>query len=416
MSFQGHKLLETDERTHDSQLFMIEVAARSLAQRLFNEARRKARVGYEAYVVDGICSHRVLLPYLFFCARIILKLKRPKIIGITGSVGKSTMTEVLCSALTHPDARALIGRVGKTTNNLNNYDGLPLVVLRFQKWYKTPLEIAWLMLRLPFRTLRLAVWPNYPKVLVLEFGTDRSGYLKPLVRLAPPDIAIITAIGPAHLQGMGSMQGVVREKAALLEGEPPPRLAIFGEDHPYIEQLEKFARSASVRVPGRGVDLAGRIARVVGERLGLPETVYGALSEVTGPDRRLQQIQLGRIQIIDDSYNANPLSMKLGLDTLASGTPNGHRRVAIIGTMAELGADSATYHAEIGAYARLCSDVVVGVGDMATSYNADHWFSDSDECADAIAGILQEGDHVLVKGSASVCMDKIVQRIAQSWS
>ncbi len=388
-----------------------ETRIRDFTTRLLNEVRRKASVGYEAYILDGVVGPRVMHSQLFFWSRFILKKKKPLVIGITGSVGKSTTTEIVSAVLMHPAAEAVVGKIGRTFNNMNNYDGLPLVVLGFRDWYKTPLEKIWLTVRLPFRALRLALSRHYPRVLVLEYGTDRTGYLQPLVDLAPPEIAIITAIGPAHLQGMGSIEGIVREKATLLRGIPPPRLVILGEEHDYIDRLEACATSPVVRVRGRGVHLAERIARVLAEQLGVPHNVFDAGSELKGPERRLQQIDVGRIQIIDDSFNANPLSMALGLDTLASTARDGGRRVAVLGTMAELGEQSPEYHAAIGDHARRCADLTIGVGDMAAHYNADFLFPDSDACAAAIGGLLASGDHVLVKGSASVGMSKIVERL-----
>ena len=155
----------------------------------------------------------------------------------------------MAAVLTHPDAEAVIGKARRTTNNMNNHDGLPLVVLGFDDFIKGPLNIVWLLLRLPFRALRLALSGSYPRPLVLEYGSDRSGYIDRMVELAPPAIAIITAIGPAHLEGMGSMDGVVQEKASLLRGHPAPRLVILGEDHDWIEPLAACARSPLVRVP-----------------------------------------------------------------------------------------------------------------------------------------------------------------------
>ena len=117
------------------------------------------------------------------------------------------------------------------------------------------------------------------------------------------------------------------------------------------------------------------------------------------------------MRVIDDSYNANPASMRLGLDTLVTEARAGERRVAILGTMAELGDRSAAYHAEIGRYARARADVVIGVGEQAHHYAPDALFPDSAACAAALDGLLRRGDHVLVKGSASVGMDGIVERI-----
>jgi len=373
--------------------------------------RKKASVAYDAYVLNGIVEPRRVQRHLFFWARFVLRKKKPMIIGITGSVGKSTATEVVSAVLMQPAAEAVIGKVGKTFNNMNNHDGLPLVVLGFQDFVKGPVSNLLLMLRLPVRALRLVLSQRFPKVLVLEYGTDRSGYLERMVDLAPPDIAIITAIGPAHLEGMGSMEGIVREKASLLRGPRPPRLAILGEDHEYIEQLAACARSPVVRLPGRGVDLATRIAGVLCEHLGVPAVVLNDAPALKGLERRLQCLEVDGIRIIDDSYNANPTSMRLGLDTLAAEARAAKRRVAVLGTMAELGDRAAEYHAEVGRYARNCADLVVGVGPLASHYAPDILFPDSEACAAAAGELLARGDHVLVKGSASISMNKIIERL-----
>ena len=101
--------------------------------------------------------------HLFYWARFVLRKQKPMIIGITGSVGKSTTTEVVSAVLMHPLAEAVVGRVASTSNNMNNHDGLPLVVLGFHEFVEGPLGKFGLMLRLPFRALRLAVSRRYPE-------------------------------------------------------------------------------------------------------------------------------------------------------------------------------------------------------------------------------------------------------------
>jgi UDP-N-acetylmuramoyl-tripeptide--D-alanyl-D-alanine ligase len=375
--------------------------------------RKKAGLAYDAYVLNGIVEPRRVQRHLFFWARFVLQKKKPLIIGITGSVGKSTTTEIVSAVLMHPAAEVVIGKVGKASNNMNNHDGLPLVVLGFHDFVKGPVNTLLLMLLLPLRAMRLVLSRRFPKVLVLEYGTDRSGYLERMVDLAPPDIAIITAIAPAHLEGMGSMEGIVREKSSLLRGPRPPRLAILGEDHEFIEQLVACACSPVVRLPGRGVALARRIAGVLCEHLGVPAIALNDAAELKAPERRLEWMEVNGIRILDDSYNANPASMRLGLDTLAA-EREAHRRVAVLGSMGELGAHAARYHTEVGQHARTCADFVVGVGSLASHYAPDVLFPDSDACAAAARDLLVRGDVVLVKGSASVGMNKIVERLRSS--
>lgn len=347
-------------------------------------------------------------------ARFVLWRRRPIIVGVTGSVGKTTTTEALGAVLTHPETRRLVGDTWRTANNLNNWVGLPLVILGYRDWRRTPWQRLVFLLTAPVRALWLATAGPYPGVLVLEYGTDRSGYLGPSVALAPPRIAVVTSIGPAHLRGLGSLAGVAQEKGTLVRGAPPDGLVVLGDGHDFVDDLERQSRAPVTRVTGRGLDLSKNVARVVCRHLGVPDAVIEeALRDLQPAKGRLNLLEAGGLTIIDDSYNANPLSMRLGLDTLAAITPAGGRRVAVLGTMGELGEASASYHRDIGAHARRCADLLVGVGEMGRSYDPDRFFPDSDACADAIGGLVTPGDCVLVKGSASVGMRKVVQRLTE---
>jgi UDP-N-acetylmuramoyl-tripeptide--D-alanyl-D-alanine ligase len=120
---------------------------------------------------------------------------------------------------------------------------------------------------------------------------------------------------------------------------------------------------------------------------------------------------LDAITIIDDAFNANPLSMKLALDVLAESASPGQRRVAILGTMRELGSQTVMYHEEIGTYARSRADLILGVGEHAEHYSDRHVFPDSDACATALRDLLRPGDIVLIKGSAAVQLVRVVKAL-----
>ena len=148
--------------------------------------------------------------------------------------------------------------------------------------------------------------------------------------------------------------------------------------------------------------------------MGIPDDVVNsALSEFKPPQGRLNRLEFVGVTVIDDSYNANPLSMKLGLDTLVQTARSGQRRMAILGGMGELGDEAPRYHEEVGAYARSRVDVLVGVGDLSKHYDPDHWFDSSDECADGIESLLRFDDCLLVKGSASARMWQVVNKLRE---
>ena len=165
--------------------------------------------------------------------------------------------------------------------------------------------------------------------------------------------------------------------------------------------------------------MSENITRAVCRHLQIPDhIVKAALKDFRRPKGRLNFFELGAIKVVDDSYNANPLSMKLGLDTLAEAAAQTKRRLAVLGFMAELGDEAPAYHSEVGAYARSRADVVVGVGELAKHYDPDYWFACSEACSREIERIVCSGDCLLVKGSASARMYVVVDKlkeIAKQW-
>ena len=372
---------------------------------------RVTRSFLEDHVTWRLLRIENLTRYLKFCARPVVAAQKPFIIGVTGSVGKSTTTAMIGAVLSHPDARPFVGTVGTSQHNMNDSLGLPLVFLGFDDWLKGDgISKLKLLASLPFRALKLALSKDYPRTFVLEYGTSRVGGLRKLVDLAPPDIAVVTTIGPSHLERLRTVEGVAREKSTLVRGVRASGLVILGDDHEFVDYLEQASPVPVQKVSGRGVELSRNIARVVGKHMRIPSSVIeDALREVVLPEGRLTQVTLPWCTIIDDSYNANPLSMKLGLDTLAGSDCS--RKVAILGQMAELGDEVQRYHAEIGAYARERADMVIGVGENSKGYGADAWFEDADACAAAIDQLVRPGDCILIKGSLVARMSKIVERL-----
>src|SRR3546814_11331863 len=131
-----------------------------------------------------------------------------------------------------------------------------------------------------------------------------------LARLAPPHIAVVTTIGPSHLEYLKTVDGVAQQKGLLVEAAPPGGLVVLGDQHDHVDRLEALARAPVVRVPGRGLALAAGIARAVARHLEIPEAaVEAALASFEPPEGRLRTWRLERFTVIDDRFNANPLSI-----------------------------------------------------------------------------------------------------------
>jgi UDP-N-acetylmuramoyl-tripeptide--D-alanyl-D-alanine ligase len=356
-------------------------------------------------------SDKFIIPYLSFWTRLVLQIKKPVIIGVTGTAGKTTVTQMLGHVLMQEAARPYVGVVGKTSGNLNGDYGVRLSILRKSSYPYNIMKRLRLVLSLPLHAVRQALSSQYPRLLVLEYGTYAAGHVQDLVNFATPQIAILTNIGPAHLERHKTVEGVYIEKRALVKGAPRNGLVVLGSGHEFVSRLEKDAKAPVVVVDGRGLTLAQNIARVVCRHLGLPEKIIDeGLNSFTLPKSRLNRLEVAGMTIIDDSFNANPLSMKLGLDTLAQEGLGSGRRVAMLGVMRELGELSPQYHREIGLYARERADLIIGVGEGAQDYAPDLWFLTSSECAENLESLVQRGDMVFIKGSHFAKMGVIVNK------
>jgi UDP-N-acetylmuramoyl-tripeptide--D-alanyl-D-alanine ligase len=360
-----------------------------------------------------------------------LRRSQASVVGITGSNGKTT-TRKLTAGILERQYNILA-----TSGNRNNEIGLPLTLLGLE------FEHQW---------------------AVVELGTNSPGEIKRLVEICSPKIGVITNIGPAHLEKLGSLDGVMHEKGDLLKGLGPNGIAILNADDPRGLQLAQNAenevilfglsdeatirarhitekdsgitftlifeeKSLSVHLnsPGSFMISNALAAAAVGYSLGLSsETVRSGLEAFTPVAGRMNILHMSNgIHIIDDTYNANPESMKAALSTLQQMRLGG-RGVFVAGDMLELGEMSPALHRQVGALAarsgisrlyakgKFCEAVAIGAHEEGLR-SADIVTGSRDEIIKDLKGWLQPGDWILVKGSRGMAMEKVVQGL-KDWS
>jgi UDP-N-acetylmuramoyl-tripeptide--D-alanyl-D-alanine ligase len=345
-----------------------------------------------------------------------------KIAGITGSNGKTSTKDFTAAIL----AQRL--RTAKTQGNLNNHLGVPLTLLRL-----SPED----------------------EIAVVEMGMNHPGEIAPLAALAKPDLAILTNIGTAHIEFMGTREAVAREKSALAEAVSSEGTVILNADDDFTPSIARACRARVVTaglaagdvrgtelqplisgtsfrlhaagesvavnlpVPGEHMVRNAVLASAAGLACGLSLAVCArGLAASTLTKGRLQTRALGGITILDDTYNANPDSAIAGLATLMA-LPGPGRRLAVLGRMAELGQEAERGHRQVGAAAaRAGLAALITVGDEA------HWIAESAQAAgfaatthaanleEAVAALRAQaraGDLVLVKGSRSARMERLIE-------
>jgi UDP-N-acetylmuramoyl-tripeptide--D-alanyl-D-alanine ligase len=367
--------------------------------------QRIARSAMKDVVKNAIDS------YLAFWTRVVLRVRRPAIVGITGSVGKTTTKEIIAAVLSHPDAPSRVGRVRRSPENLNDNRGLPLAVLGYDDWLSR-WQLATCMAAAPWRAFAAVVFGRCPDVFVLEYAASDHGDVPWLAKVAPPTVAVVTAIGPAHLERFGTVERIIREKGALVEAVPCDGLVVLGADNRNAAALDSRTDARVVKVPGSGRALSENAARVIGRHFGIPDMVIERALPVPLKVRgRLDVRALGEATLIDDSFNANPLSMELGLSTIAEHATLGQRKVVVLGDMRELGSEAPRYHREIGALGRAVADIVVGVGPLARNYEPHRWYATADDCAHDLSSWFRPGDLVYVKGSAAIELFRVVSAL-----
>ena len=336
-----------------------------------------------------------------------VRIDKPFIIAITGSIAK-TSTKVAIGAVLR---RAFPGQVRVGFGNLNSFLGVPLAILNFKvDFYKQKITWQWIWI------LKLAIWRGLfgrlPKYLVLEYGADHPGDIEELGKMLPLDAAIITMTGAVHTQNYPSIGAVAEEKAKILSALRPGGWGLVNKNDPYIHNFTPKDCPTEM-VTTETEDIAVNFAREVGRKLKIDSKIIDeALATLPRPEGRLQLKDLGSIKLLDDSYNANPLSMKAAFNVLAK-LPG--RKVAILGDMLELGTNEKKFHREIGELARQSADLVIGVGELAREYGASKHYTDSTVASREVLELLGQNDSILVKGSHGVHMELIVLAITNHY-
>ena len=352
-----------------------------------------------------------------------------RVIGITGSSGKTTTKEMIA---------AVLGQrfnVTKTTGNKNNHIGMPL------------------------NLLRLTANDDFG---VFELGTNHPGEIATLAGICQPQIAVVTNIGLGHVEFFGDEAGVAKEKGTLLEGLPADGFAILNADDHWTAELRARTRAAVVtvgienfadiraseikingqvkfrlnrakkhddvyirlRTLGRHQIYNALFAAAIGDIHGLDlDEIRDGLETMEFPGMRMQQQVLAGIRFVNDCYNANVVSMKAAL-TMVRETPGTGRKVAVLGDMLELGLHAASAHREIGglaAQAGLALLVTVGPnargiaeGALAAGLGAQRVVAvaDATEAAATLRWLLRDGDFVLLKGSRGMHLEKVLEAFA----
>ena len=329
-----------------------------------------------------------------------------RVVGITGSTGKTSVKDIAGALLPF--------RVHASPENFNTEIGLPLTILAA---------------------------PPDTEVLVLEMAMRGLGQIAELCEIAEPDVGAITNVGPVHLELLGTMEAIAQAKAEILGGLGASGRAVVPADAealtPHLgDSLDTITfgpggdvHAVDCRVGGRATEaLVGTPRGQQPFRFPFTEAhnVTNALAAIAiglaldaGLDemaRRAPHITFSRLRgellelpggtvLVNDCYNANPMSMRAALDHLAS-LPADGRRLAVLGGMAELGPAGAGYHREIGAHARaLGIDALVGVGELARDYAPDQWAPDALSAVEVAEPMIGQGDAVLVKGSRSIGLE-----------
>jgi UDP-N-acetylmuramoyl-tripeptide--D-alanyl-D-alanine ligase len=371
---------------------------------------------------------------LIFFARALVKKFKPYVIGVTGSSGKTTVKYMITQML-----RASGKEVLGSSSNLNTITGLPMYLLGYKDSPENIFDWIKVAFVVPFKYLSITKYPDY---VVCEYAADRPHDIKRLLEIIKPQISVITNIGLAHIEIFKSVEKIAKEKWSLAAATEE-KVIVSSTDLKKVE--DKVTRADIVLLEKSPINildkkiLPNKTELVVGlydkkmqvqtKFLGMHNVInikmaltacYFAGCDFAKMVKSIEKLepQPGRgkriagrreIVVIDESYNANPLSMMAALDNLKHAKYG--RRVAVLGQMAEIGPISHRSHQEIAIYARKSSDYVVGVGEKFSDFGLDKWYPSVEELIGDIETLIKRGDIVLVKGSHTVGLEKFVEKL-----
>ncbi|MFR5601935.1 MAG: UDP-N-acetylmuramoyl-tripeptide--D-alanyl-D-alanine ligase [Lachnospiraceae bacterium] len=350
------------------------------------------------------------------------------LVGITGSVGKTTTREMVATALSAGF------QVFKTAGNLNSQVGVPMTLTELTK---------------------------ADQIGVIELGMSEPGELSVIARIARVNMAVITNIGITHIEQLGSQENIYREKLCIQDGMAEDGILFLNGDDPYLKETkardgrrtiyygtgehcdyravditvkqgfpvftavhEDQAVPVSLQVMGSHNILNAMASLAVAAENGVSmEAAAKALASYTGFQGRQQIRHVKGMTVIDDTYNASPVSMKAGVEVLCSMAEEG-RKIAVLADMKELGPDTVRFHQEVGSFIGersldavfLLGDLAVGIGTGIREKNLDtelFYFSDRQQLTQALSDYLQSGDHVLLKGSNSMKLGEVAASICK---
>ena len=408
-----------------------------------HDGHKFVEAAFAAGAAGAIVSHPVDGPHVlvadtFEALRALGRAARERcgatILGVTGSVGKTSTKEALYAALD----RCRPGKVHRSVKSYNNHTGVPLSLARM---------------------------PRDAEFAVLEMGMNNAGEIEALTRLIRPDVALITAIAPAHIENLGSEEAIADAKAEIFEGLEPDGIAIVPNDTPHRDRLVKAARRHADRIitfgsgdadvhavhavsaDGGGSLISAALlereltftisqrgehwvsnalavlaaVEAVGEDVAVAGLALADLGGLKGRgERHMIAVDGGEVLLVDESYNANPASMNATLKSLGN-ERDVIRRIAVLGPMRELGEHSDALHAGlapavldahvdelilIGAEMRPLAEQVVGKVSL-------DLVDSVEEATAALAARLRPGDAVLVKASNSVGLARLVERMVK---